>query len=259
MAQSVPQARSYVQQLAIPDAPPALRGEKSAPLDLAFDSAKDQATVVGSDIVAFIKGITAEQRADLVNATMLAQLAAKKKVSDPQDLAGVLEWYSHYFDVLSNIGFVIQEKGFAEYEEKAETFEAHEAILDVAKVALAGAPGALAVVIKTLESLKKMSDDSPWITLFHRESRSAKTARFQVTLAETDETGGLLVRLMAFGVEAEATITQVLFFRFKKNHAKLRHHAGKVTINPTVLAGVRDEVAAKIAAHTKSFVAGLDI
>ena len=263
MTQTVTQARSYVQQLDIPAAPPEVEGEgpasRAASVDFGFDSAKEQATVVGSDVVAFIKGITPEQRADLVNATLLAQLAAKKKVPAPQDLAGVLDWYQHYFDVLSNIGFVIQETGFAEYDEGADTFEAHEAILDVARVVLAGAPGALAVVIKTLESLRKMSADSPWITVFHRESRSAKTARFQVTLAEPDENGGLLVRLMAFGVEAEATITQVLFFRFKKNHATLRHHSGKVTINPTVLAGVRDDVAAKIAAHAKSFVAGLDI
>jgi hypothetical protein len=259
MTQTVSQARSFVHQLAIPAAPPALLGGKAAPLDFAFDSAKEQAAVVGSDVVAFIKGITPEQRSDLINATLLAQLAAKKKIPAPQDLQGVLDWYTQYFDVLANIGFVIQDTGFAEYDEKADTFEAHEAILDVAKVALAGAPGALAVVIKTLESLKKMDADSPWITLFHRESRSAKTARFQMTLAEADENAGLLVRLMAFGVEAKAAVTQVLFFRFKKNQAKLRHHSGKVTINPTVLAGVRADVAAKIAAHTQAFVAGLDI
>jgi hypothetical protein len=259
MAQTVTQARSYVQQLNLPAGPPPVLDAAPAALDFAFDSAKEQATVVGSDVVAFVKGITPEQRADLVNATLLAQLAAKKKVPDPIDLAGVLDWYAQYFDVLSNIGFVIQETGFAEYKEKADTFEAHEAILDVAAVVLAGAPGALAIVTKTLESLKKMSPDSPWITLFHRESRSAKTARFQITLAEPDESGGLLVRLMAFGVEADATITQVLFFRFKKNQAKLRHHSSRVSIDATVLAGVRADVAARIAAHTRSFVAGLDI
>jgi hypothetical protein len=51
----------------------------------------------------------------------------------------------------------------------------------------------------------------------------------------------------------------VLFFRFKKNEATLHHHSGKVTINATVLTGVRDEIARKIGAFTRDFVAGLDV
>jgi hypothetical protein len=115
------------------------------------------------------------------------------------------------------------------------------------------------VVTKTLESLKKLSDDSPWITLFHRESRSANTARFQVSLAEADDNAGLLVTLMAFGVEARAQVTQVLFFKFKKNDATLHHHSGKVTINSMVLTGVRDDIARKLSGFTREFVAGLDV
>jgi hypothetical protein len=66
--------------------------------------------------------------------------------------------------------------------EKSDTFEAHEAILQVAATLLAGTPAALAVVKKTLEALQKMSADSPRITLLHRESQSANTARFQGSL-----------------------------------------------------------------------------
>jgi hypothetical protein len=256
--QTVAEARAFVQQADLPaPEPDVVRSRVAA--GFSFDAAKEQAAVVGSDVIAFVRGITPEQRGDLVNASLLAQLVAKKKVPEPHDLAGVLSWYDQYFDVLSKVGFVIQEKGFAKYEEASETFEAHEAILEVAKVVLAGAPGALAVVQKTLESLKKMSDDSPWMTLFHRESRSANTARFQVSLAESDGTAGLLVSILAFGVEARATITQVLFFKFKKNEATLHHHSGKITINTTVLSGVREDIAGKLSAYTQAYVAGLDV
>src|SRR4029453_4148529 len=125
---------------------------------------------------------------DLVNASLLAQLAAKKQFPTPLDIEGVKAWYKKYFDVLANIGFVIQDQGFAEYKENADTFEAHEAILDVATAILGPASSALKIVTTTLQSLKKRDTDSPFLTLFHRESRSAKTARFQVTLADEDET-----------------------------------------------------------------------
>lgn len=258
MSTSVAQARRYVQEASLPAALPGVLAGGPA-LDFAFDAAKEQASVVGSDVVAFVKGITAEQRSDLVNATLLAQLVAKKAIPEPENLAEVLAWYDKYFEVLENVGFVVQDKGFAKYEEKADSFEAHEAIIDVAKVLLAGAPGALAVVVKTLESLRKMSADSPWITIFHRETRSAKTGRFQVTIAEPDGPTGLLVTLMAFGVEANSTMTQVLFFKFTKNQATLQHQSGKVTINSEVLGSVRAPIAEKIKAHTAAFVAGLDV
>lgn len=257
--QSVGEARAFVQRADLPAPPPEVLGPSIAATPFDFDTLKEQAAVVGSDVISFVKGISAENRSDLVNASLLAQLVAKKKFPEPANLQGVLDWYGTYFDVLSNIGFVIQDRGFAKYEEKSASFEAHEAILDVATVVLAGSPGALAVVKKTLESLKKMSDDSPWITIFSRESRSATTARFQVSLAEDDEDAGLLVTIMAFGVEARAKVTQVLFFRFKKNEATLHHHSGKVTINSSVLGGVRDDIAKKLAAHTREFVAGLDV
>jgi hypothetical protein len=247
-----------VQQAELPAAPVQTLGEGAPGDESPFDAAKQQAAVVGSDVVSFVKEITPEQRKDIVNAALLAQLVANKKVRDPKDLDGVLAWYREYFNVLSQIGFVVQESGFAEYTERSDSFEAHEAILDVVKVILAGAPAALTIVTKTLESLKKMNEDTPWITVFHRESRSANTARFQISLADADPTGSYL-SLMAFGISAKAEVKQVLFFRFKKNESKLHHDSAKLSINATVLEGVRDDIAKKIAKYTSDFVAGLDI
>jgi len=256
--QDVAKARSFVQQVALPAGRPKTRGEPAPGETSPFDAAKQQAAVVGSDVMSFVKKITAEQRKDLVNASLLAQLVANKKVQAPENLDGILAWYKQYFDVMSQIGFAIQSKGFAKYTEKADTFEAHEAIIDVVKAALAGVPGALPLVLKTLESLKSMSEDSPWITLFHRESRSANTARFQLSLADSEPTGSFL-NVLAFGLTATANVTQVLFFKFKKNESTLQHNSSKLTINDTVLAAVRDDIALKITKFSKDFVAGLDI
>lgn len=256
-SQTVAKARSFVQSADLPEPLPLTRSRGPA-TDTAFDAARQQAAVVGSDVISFVETITPEQRNDIANAALLAQLVANKKVPEPQNLDGILNWYKHYFDVLTQVGFTVHDSGFAKYEEKADTFEAHEAILDVVKVALAGAPAVLPLVIKTLESLKKLDTDSPWITLFHRESRSANTARFQMSIADSELNGSFL-NLFAFGLTAKSTVTQVLFFRFKKNEATLQHNSSKLTINDAVLSGVRDDIAGKIARFTKDFVAGLDI
>ena len=72
--QDVAQARSFVRQVTLPAARPKTRGEPAPGGTSPFDAAKQQAAVVGSDVMSFVKKITAEQRKDLVNASLLAQL-----------------------------------------------------------------------------------------------------------------------------------------------------------------------------------------
>ena len=256
MNTDITKARRFVGAVDLP-APPAPRFDVAKSRGFSFDTAKEQATVAGSSVISFVSGVTAEQRKDIVNALLLAQLVAKKKIAEPTTLKEVVAWYDAYFDVLSNIGFVIQDKGFARYDEKSMDFQAHEAIIEVASALLAGAPAALALVKLTLQALQKMSQDSPWITLFNRESQSANTARFQVSLVHQDENAQLLVTLMAFGVEARMTLTQVLFFKFRQNEVTLQHNSGQVTINAQVLGSVREAVAGKLSAFTSTYVQNL--
>jgi len=247
------QARRYVSSLNLNDL--LRRGPKAAgTVELNFDQVKNQAAVVGSDIVSFVKGVTPERREDIVNSSLLAQLAAKKQVSDP---GRVYDWYNAYFDVLTNIGWSVQDRGFAAYSEASDNFQAHEAILKVAASLLGPAATTLAVVQATLDALTSLSADSPWLAIFNRESQSAQTARFQVTLSEQGEYEQVVVSLMAFGIEAKATLTQVLFFKFKSSEASLKHYSGKVTINTHVLANVRDLIKTKVAAYAMDYIKAL--
>jgi hypothetical protein len=251
--QSLSKARDFVNVAELPPPPPIDFDVPKAPQP-ALDAAKEQAAVVGGEVIAFVKGVTAEQRADIVNASLLAQLIAKKKVPSATTLAGVAAWYDSYFDALANIGFAIKDKGFAEYHEQSDSFQAHKAILDVAALLLGGAPTALALVKTTLEALQKMDENNPWITVFNRESQSANTARFQIGLAEEDAANGLLLTLMAFGLEARLNVTQVLFFKFRKNDVRLQHQSGKVTISAPMLAALRPEIGERLVAFAQDYI-----
>lgn len=249
-------ARTFVAHADLPAAPArrsTRRGTAFAPpaVEEAFDAAKAQATVVGSEVVSFVSGVTPERRQDIVNSSLLAQLVAKKRVPDGSRID---EWYGAYFDVLTNIGWAVQDRQFAEYQEKSKNFEAHQAILQVATTLLGPAPAALAIVKTTLDALRSMKADSPWITVFDRETRSARTARFQVSLAQQEAGGQFLVSLMAFGLEAKAELTQVLFFKARASEATLRHHSGRVTIDTDVLDGVRADLEAKLVGFAQDYV-----
>ena len=252
------QARTFVSGLDLPAPRFGATGLALAP-PVDFDAARDQAVVVGSEIVSFVQGITAEQRSDIVNCALLAQLRAKKVAPEPRSLAEVRDWYREYFDVLGNIGFVTQQTNLQHYKTKGDGFEAHEAVLDVAATLLTGAPTALALVTSTVKALQKMDAGNPWITIFNRESRSANTAHFQVSTVDRHPNGELFVALTAFALEARQKITQVLFFKFRDNDVRIENHAGKASINATLLAGLRAQISQKLLAHSSDYLGGLDI
>jgi hypothetical protein len=245
-------AREYLEAVELPYLAPTEGVEAVAEFD--FDKARDQAMVVGSDIISFMKGVTEERRLDIVNSALLAQLVAKKKVADPGQ---VFPWYEAYFEALSNIGWVMQEHQFVDHREASQNFDAHQAILTVATTLLGAGAAALTVVKATLDALKSMSTDSPFITVFNRESQHAHTARFQISLAEQDDAGQFLVSLMAFVLDANADFTQVLFFRFRQNDVQIRHASGKVTINPAVLEGIREPLKQKLKGFAQDYIAQL--
>lgn len=249
---SVESARQFVKDVAVPK--PRMMLGPTETVELALDAAKTQTAIVGSEIVSFVSGVTAERREAIINSSLLAQLAAKKKVPD---LTRIYDWYDAYFEVLTNVGWVVQDKGFAEYKESGSNFETHKAILAVASVVLGNAPTALAIVTSTLNALQSMDESRPWITIFNRESQKARTARFQISVAEQDEEGQFFVNLLAFGLEASSDVTQVLFFKVRKEKAKLRHYSGRVTINGTVLDGVSEAIKAKLVGHANDYVSQL--
>lgn len=253
----MPNTSTFVAGLELPAPPrrPMPEGvEPVEPAPVILHDGRAQSVVVASEIVSFVEGVTPQRRRDVVNASLLAQLVAKKRVPDSSD---VYAWYNAYFDVLSNIGWVIQDVSFATYDRGGNSFETHAAILDVATVLLGPGTAALAIVTTTLEALRSVGDGGPWITLFNRESRNGRTARFQVTLVEQDADGQFLVSLMAFALEASTTVTQVLFFKVRSNTATLKHQSGRITINATVLSSIRDQIADKIRAFTREYVATL--
>lgn len=229
----------------------ALRGDTRDTVADSFKTAKDQAAVVGPEVISFVSGVTPERREAIVNSSLLAQLYANTKVSDRDNID---DWYQAYFYALTKLGWVIQENNLVQYHEGSDDFEAHRAILAVATTLLGPASTALAIVTSTINALGSINEGTPWFTIFHRESQAARTARFQIGLASQETDGQFFVSLMAFGLQARAKVTQVLFFRAKSSEATLRHRSSRITINTTVLDAASGPMKQKLIGQAEDFV-----
>jgi hypothetical protein len=251
LSADVARSRAFVRTAKLP--PPIVeRGARDAgTTEVALEAGKAQAAVVGSDVVSFATNVPPTWRQDVLNCSLFAQLWAKSEVADPRR---IFDWYDSYFGALQQLGWAVQDQGFAIYVETSQNFSAHEAILKVAEGLLMPAAGSVALIKTTLEALQSMDESSPFITLFNRESQQASAARFQISLAEQTADGGLTVALMAFGLEAKSTLTQVLFFKSLASQATLRHCSGKVSINTALLAELRPDLEAQLKDQARSFI-----
>jgi hypothetical protein len=219
-----------------------------------FDKEKVQAQVVGSGLFSFAEGVDSTVREAISDSALLAQLVANKRASAA---TAPLEWFKAYSDVLQNVGWTLQEGGWTDYSAKGNALEVHEKILEVMAVALGPAPAALAIITSTVTALKGMNPDSSWLTIFSRESQKAKIARFQIGLVEKQEAGDVFVSLLGCLIEAQNTITQVLFFKFKDAKASFRANSAKVSINHASLADLGPAIRSKVRAYQADYLSSI--
>jgi len=219
-----------------------------------FVMAKSQAQVVGSGLFSFAQGVTPGTREAISNSALLAQLVANKRVSAEQ---APTEWYAAYQDVLQNIGWVLQDRGWADCTAEGTAVEVHQKVIEVLQVALGPSAAALSIIRSAIDVLQAMTPGTSWFTIFNRESQHARIARFQIGLVETGETADVFVSMLACLIEARASVTQVLVFKFRNENASFKANSAKVSINSTALQELLPAIRTKVRAYQADYVSSI--
>jgi hypothetical protein len=248
-------AAEYVKSIDLSGTPRNLLGQDAATeAGEVFETAKVQAQVIGSGLYSFAKGVTPEMREAISNSALLAQLVANKRVSAE---AAPTEWYAAYLDVLQNIGWTIQDHAWNDYTAEGTAVEVHEKIIEVLQVALGPAPAALTIIKSAIDVLKAMTPDTSWLTIFSREAQHARIARFQVGLVDSGDDADLFVSLLACLIEAHATLTQVLVFKFRNERASFKGNSAKVSVDRESLELLLPAIRTKVRAYQADYVSSI--
>jgi hypothetical protein len=255
------ESRKFVKHIVI-DPPQTFRGFRVASGDQAdqvtnYVGSGNQAVVIGSQIAEFSADVPTGLRSHISNSFLLAQLAAKKTIE--QSGGGTREWFDRYVEVLNTIGWVGEGISTAEHEVSGDTFQAHKEIIAVVSTALGAAAAAASIVLAALNGLKEMSKNTPWITLFDQQSQTKTVQQFQISYARAEDGITPTINLASFELSANASVTQILFFKLSSSDAKLHHQQVKLSMNETIFEAVKDVVEDKIAGHITSLVRGIEI
>jgi len=135
-------------------------------------SKPDLAVTVGSQIASFSAAVEPDLREKISNGFLFAQQAANKRLEDAPEASSFV-WYSMYVHVLNQIGWTTEADGTLENEIKGTSAQVQNEIISIINAALGPAIASSSMLVKVLEGLSNMDKNSPWITLFNRESQRA--------------------------------------------------------------------------------------
>lgn len=247
--------KSYVAnlQLAFPENAykSMMRGVPAAPEST--NENEDKAYLNNKSIVSFVAGVNPENRQDILDSTLLAQLAAGHLYPNPQDLK---QWYEKYTEVLRNIGWTIQENEFSEVTTSGSLFEMKNAILSLVSAAFGA--NYVAIVTKVLDALKSLSDTNSKIVAFEKNTHSAGKGTFQLALVE-EVNDSVALHMAGFILSTTSEVKRILFFSSKKETATVSSSTMASTLNKETYAKVRNTVKQKLGDKAQQYIAEITI
>ena len=248
------EARDFVQSLDLPEPAPQLEGVETS---VTYGSQQEVVTV-GAQVTEFSAQVAPTQRAAVADCLLLAQLAANKATAQNPDQ---MAWYRKYVEVLQNVGWTVESLSLEEKEIEQLDLDVHKAIIPVLAEVLGPAVAVASMVIAVLQGLQEMDKGNPWITVFDRASQHASGAKFQVGYvdATTGDDPAIAIKLLAVAIDAKRTITQVLFFKFSDQDAKLRTADSRLGIVGSRLDSIKGAVAERVLPFLADNISKLDI
>ena len=246
-------ASSYIGSLDLPA--PQTRDVDIAKTAAEFTSGQ-QALVIDTHLAEFKPAVGQALRPTISYGLLLGQLAAEKAIANGGDTK---QWFTTYNSVMGNSGWVLQTGEFAKQELSDTNVALHKAIIPVLALALGPAAAAGSIILKALEGLQSMDQDSPWLTLFQEKCQTVTGAKFGVSVVDAGPGGGASLQSAYFSIEASQKITQILFLKIATLGATMNGAKSSLSIADQVIADTKDALQKKVAPFIVSNIENVEI
>ncbi len=251
-------ALQFVQTLAIPAPKPLLTAQESLTL---LDSTQAGAAVNDQSVVCFVEGLNAQLKSDVLNSTLLAQLAASAKFPrDPNTFQyNVVGWYNCYTETLQKVGWNIQGLSFSQHGVSGSTFQVNEVVMQLLAGMVTHSAGLIVQsALEALDVAKVKAKESRALTLWKSHTDTDANGSFQVACCSESE-GCAAMALGAFYMTSRNKIRHVLWCDYSSSDTNVQCASTQVVLNNDVYSVVRSAVSQKLGTAATSFIADLDI
>jgi hypothetical protein len=214
---------------------------------------EEQTFLNAKSLVSFVSEVSGQQREDVLNSVLLAQLAANKQFPEDTQL---IDWYKSFSKALNNLGWTLEGKEFSTFKSATDIFEVENAIVDILTTAFGGT--FKTIITKTLASIKGLSDNNGKITAFEKNTHSLSKGAFQLGLVQV-ENGTVSLQLGMFVLTSSNEIKKILFFKSSKDKTRLDYCSQKGTLNEDVYSTVREPIVTKLGKKVTDFISEVEI
>jgi hypothetical protein len=243
--------RSYIANLPIGAPLPAMAKESAAVNTIDIDNLPN-GIVTGANLIQFPSDASPE----LKSSVALSLLAAQRVASNDPVVLSPAQWLDRHNTVLQNLNWRNEGGGVAKSQFDSIDVAVHQAIIPFLTAAFAGAVGAGALILTALKQLQEMDKNSPWITLFDRQSRHFDVTEYQFSVVQViGDTVHL--KVAAARLNASFGTTQVLFFKLKKQNAEFEQANQSFSAEAALLTEMNADLKVKLMTLTKSFIRSL--
>ena len=204
--------------------------------------------VIGNTLLDVSSVPSAEVRAGI----SLSMLFANRVAPHDPGAKDVDSWLAAYQTSLGDLGFRLSGTARVNSHFHKLNVDVHKAIIPFLTIAFGG--GAIGpIILSALDNLQKMKEDSPWITLFDRETRrfSVQEMHFGAAVANGTETE---IRYAVARLHVDLGQTQILFFRVTKNTADFESLTTRMSVSNSLMAVMEDDLKTRLSALIKRYI-----
>jgi hypothetical protein len=208
--------------------------------------------VTGANLIQF----PADASPELKSSVALSLLAAQRVATNDPVVLSPAQWLERHNTVLQNLNWRNEGGGAAKSTFDSINVAVHQAIIPFLLAAFGGAVAAGAIILTALKQLQEMDKDTPWITLFDRQSRRFEVTEYQFSVVQVV---GDTVHLKVAAARLDASFgkTQVLFFKLKNQNAEFEQANQSFSAEAALLTEMNVDLKVKLMTLTKSFIRSL--
>jgi hypothetical protein len=207
--------------------------------------------VSGTTLIDFSAAKDATVRASVSLAMLFASRVATKAMTGDDDEE---DWLARYTQALTEIGFRLSGMSVTHSFLKKKNIAVHKAIIPFLTLAFGGAAVG-PVILQALKNLQEVDADSPWITLFDKQSRRFDVSEMHFAAVNATETE-TTIRYAIARLHIETGETRVLFFKLSSTKAQFDSSSTVMTADNGMLAVIEPKLKAKLLTIIDDAIAG---
>ena len=213
---------------------------RSAPRKAMVSAGNNESLVVAGSIVSFTENVGQQQREDVLNSTLFAQLAADVKYNRQQNQSG---WYKYYDDILQQIGYIFSSFNTPQRISTSGTFTVSNTAVNYISGSVTDA--GLDLTKSALNALSKLPLADKAIALFdNRSTANTTSGTFQLLVCDQAPNGAVSIGIGAFYFKASKYEPRYLWTPWSKDSLTLFGFKETMTLDEQIYP--RDGIAKRL-------------